>query len=67
MHRYEASVRGTTFLVKLRTERKYELGKPMAKGLVIGASRGIGLETMKAAILAGHLARCAELARSRYG
>jgi hypothetical protein len=45
------------FLAKLRTERKYGLGKPMAKVLVIGASRGIGLETVKAAILVGARAR----------
>ena len=29
----------------------------MAKLLVIGASRGIGLETVKAALLAGHRVR----------
>jgi NAD(P)-dependent dehydrogenase (short-subunit alcohol dehydrogenase family) len=34
----------------------------MAKLLVIGASRGIGLETVKAALLAGHKVRA--LARS---
>jgi NAD(P)-dependent dehydrogenase (short-subunit alcohol dehydrogenase family) len=34
----------------------------MAKLLVIGASRGIGLETVKAALLAGHSVRA--LARS---
>ena len=34
----------------------------MAKVLIIGASRGIGLETVKAALLAGHNARA--LARS---
>ena len=34
----------------------------MAKVLIIGASRGIGLETVKAALLAGHNVRA--LARS---
>ena len=34
----------------------------MTKLLVIGASRGIGLETVKAALLAGHSVRA--LARS---
>jgi NAD(P)-dependent dehydrogenase (short-subunit alcohol dehydrogenase family) len=34
----------------------------MAKVLIIGASRGIGLETVKAALLAGHSVRA--LARS---
>jgi putative NADH-flavin reductase len=47
---------------QLRAENKYELGKLMTKVLVIGASRGIGLETVRAALRSGHSVRA--LARS---